>query len=71
MSEAGLTSDKINVKSRRNVRTWSDFGQNEREEPLKCPNAGQLQTKPAARAVEMSERGSTSDKIIGKSGRNV
>ncbi|MCM3125233.1 MULTISPECIES: hypothetical protein [unclassified Mesobacillus] len=38
MSEPGSPSDKIISKSRRNVRTWSDFGQSHREELVKCPN---------------------------------
>ncbi|MCM3125234.1 MULTISPECIES: hypothetical protein [unclassified Mesobacillus] len=46
MSEPGLTSDKIIVKSSWNVRTWSDFGQSHQEKPEKCPtrvNFGQSQ----------------------------
>jgi hypothetical protein len=71
MSEPDLTSDKVIGKSLRNVRTWVNFGQNQYGKPEKCPNLGQLRTKSVWKAGEMSEPGSTSDKINEKSQRNV
>ena len=55
MSEPGPASDKTQGSRRRNVRTWSCFGQNIREEPRKCPNLVLLRTKPKGMAVEMSD----------------